>query len=182
MITTKTWTRVSGLPRSWTRTNMKSGICPTRENRKNGTGLQGIGRGIESDVKGRLSLVDKVPDLGLVRDLRDQAALYQFFVNFHSRISFLYSEKQKIALAEARGRRCAVPPLFTVFSRKRPQTAREMPAPRNGRHRRSLPGVSPFGARLAKVFGGASVPSYTTRRLSLPNGPAYLFRSSSLWR
>ena len=47
------------------------------------TDVQAVRRRVKADVEGRLAVVDHFADLRLVRDLRDQAARLQLFINTH---------------------------------------------------------------------------------------------------
>ena len=70
-------------------------LCPTRPvtyllyqalhqaQRHEVTDVQAVRRRVKADVEGRLAVVDHFADLRLVRDLRDQAARLQLFINTH---------------------------------------------------------------------------------------------------
>ena len=47
------------------------------------TDVQAVRRRVKANVEGRLAVVDHFADLRLVRDLRDQAARLQLFINTH---------------------------------------------------------------------------------------------------
>ena len=52
--------------------------------------VQAVRRGVKADIERRLSVVDQLADLLLVRDLCDQAARLEFLVNLHrSSLPFL---------------------------------------------------------------------------------------------
>ena len=45
--------------------------------------VEGVGGGVKADIKGGLAIVDQLPDLGLVGDLSDEPAGFEFLVNLH---------------------------------------------------------------------------------------------------
>ncbi len=55
----------------------------SHHNRDKMADMQAVRRRVKANVKCRFPVVEKIPDLLLVRGLCNQAALFQFFVNTH---------------------------------------------------------------------------------------------------